>query len=497
MKKIFFTLFILVTVLACGISPTPQTSKPSVAIASPSTGIAYQVGQAVPLQAAVADTNGLSRIELRVDGQLLNTDNLNPPATSYTVNHSWTPEVPGSHIIDIRAYNVDGAVNEPVQVIFTVDGEGDKLAQVTSTPEILVTPTTVSTATPTAELTTTDPMTEPTTAAPDEATPVPTTESTTTPTAAPPSEATSAPTATPTPVPTSKPDTPTPFPTQPRPVIHSFTADPPTLTSGGKVVLSWDTSNAANIILQYGNRIERMGKSSYTVSPTTTSQYELIVSNQTAGETRATVTVTVLSPTPGPIDPAIPVVDLSADPPIVAVGDCMTVDWRVIGPAIDIRLFHEAVAPVDKMVYCPEEPKDSGFTIQAFGPSGVAARRDIEVKAVSILAEGTGVIPNSSSLDIDLDGGIDLYRVGKGVAAKVNEGPPADYGSLTPFACLNQTYHPDVPLGPYPNQATCLITSQNRVGKFQVLSVDEGGVMTIEYTVWDFAREDAPGYAGG
>jgi hypothetical protein len=461
----------------------------------------YQVGQPVPLQAAVADTNGLSRIELRVDGQLLNTDNLNPPATSYTVNHSWTPEVPGSHIIDIRAYNVDGAVNEPVQIIFTVNSEGDQITQVTSTAETLITPTPVSTAAPTAKPTTTDPTSEPTTAPPNETTSAPTAEPTTArtteATTAPPSEATSAPTATPTPVPTSEQDTPTPFPTQPRPVINSFTADPPTLTSGGKVVLSWDTSNAANVILQYGSRTERMGKSYYTVSPTTTSQYELIVSNQTAGETRATVTVTVLSPTPGPIDPAIPVIDLSADPPILAVGDCMTVDWRVIGPAIDIRLFYEAVAPVEKMLYCPEEPKDSGFTIQAFGPTGVAARRDVEVKAVAVLAEGTGVIPDSSSLDIDLDGGIDLYRVGEGVAAKVNEGPPADYDSLTPFVCLNQTYHPDVPLGPYPNQATCLITSQNRVGKFQVLSVDEGGVMTIEYSVWDFAREDAPGYAGG
>ena len=477
-QPLFVLLILFLLTLACAIGPTPQPGKPSVALASPLTETVYQVGQAVPVQAAIADPNGLTRVELRVDGQPIKTDDINPPAAAYTVNHSWTPDVPGSHIVEIRAYNVGGAVNEPAQVIFKVSQEGGQ-AQATPTPETLVTPTTA----PTSESTT----------AP-----------TSVPTSAPTSEPTAVPTSTPTTAPTSAPtivtmteSTPTPVPTQPIPVITSFTADPPTITSGGVVVLSWTTVDARDVALHYSNRYERMGNSFYSVSPTTTSQYELIVTNQTGGEARAMVTVNVLSPTPGPIDPAIPVIELTADPAVLAVGDCTTIHWRVIGPATDVRLFYEAVPPEGTRSHCPEEAGGSGFTIQAFGPDGVIARQDITVKAVGVLAKGTGVIPNSSSLDIDMDGGIDLYRDGAGVAAKVNEGPPADYNTLTLAECFNQVYHPDVPLGPYPNQASCLITSQNRIGKFQLLSVDPNGVMTIEYTVWDLSPEDAPGYSGG
>jgi hypothetical protein len=125
------------------------------------------------------------------------------------------------------------------------------------------------------------------------------------------------------------------------------------------------------------------------------------------------------------------------------------------------------------------------------------AKQDVGVKVVGVLAEGTDLLPNSSSLDIDRDGGIDMYRDGAGVAAKVNEGPPAEYGTLTPAVCFDQVYHPDVPLGPYPNQASCVMTSQNRIGKFQILNIDEAGVMTIQYTIWDFSPEDAPAYSGG
>lgn len=469
MRQTLFVLFLLLLTLACGIGPTAQASKPSVALASPLTETVYQVGQVVPVQAAIADPNGLTRVEVRVDGQPIKTDDINPPATAYTVNYNWTPEVPGSHIVEIRAYNVSGAVNEPAQVIFKVSQEGGQLPQATPTPETLITPTTAVTS-----------------------------ASTTVPTSAP----TTAPTSAPTTVPTSAPTTvtmtestagPTPIPTQPIPVITSFTANPPTITSGGTVVLSWTTVDARYVALRYSNRLQRMGNSFYNVSPTTTSQYELIATNQTGGEARAVVTVNVLSPTPGPIDPAVPVIEqFFADPAIVAAGGCTTLHWQVVGPAMDIRLNDNAILAVGAQSYCPEQPTGSGFSVQVFGPAGEVARQDITVKAVGVLAKGTGVIPNSSSLDIDGDGGIDMYRDGAGVAAKVNEGAPADYNILSPADCLNQVYHPDVPLGPYPNQASCLITSQNRIGKFQLLSVDQSGVMTIEYTVWDLSPEDAP-----
>ncbi len=79
-------------------------------------------------------------------------------------------------------------------------------------------------------------------------------------------------------------------PTGAAPTIGSFTATPPSVSSGGNVTLAWTTSNATYNIIPPGAGAVR--GTSITVNPTTTTTYTLYSTNQ-YGRTTSTVTVTV------------------------------------------------------------------------------------------------------------------------------------------------------------------------------------------------------------
>ncbi len=473
MKRIFLPSLILLITLACGLGKTSQASKPTVAIGSPSSETTYEVGQTIEIQAAIADSQGIARVELWIDGQEVNVDNLNPPATSHTGRHTWVPQIPGNHLIEIRAYNVGDITNEPAQVIVKVnESQPGPEEEPTATPPPPTEPP--ATEPPPTEPPATDAPPATVTAEPVEETPVPTV--TLAPTDPPPA--------------TTSPEDPTPY-IQPTPVIHTFTADRTTITPGEKVMLQWDASNLRAVFLRYNNRQERLpGHGTFPVTPNTTTHYELIARNDTGGEATSWLTIIVLEPTVAPTVPSTPVVEkFYAEPTTVPFGDCLTIYWNVLGNVNEIRLNNDAVSPSGSELFCPQHPTTYGFTLQISGQENYV-EQTIEVEALEppVLAQGTGTIPMASTLDVDQDGGIDFYRIGEGVGLKANEGPASDYESLDFSFCLDQVYHPDVPLGPYPGEASCLLTSRNMVGKFQVLDVEPNGVMTIEYTIWEYAR---------
>lgn len=221
--NIIIVLILLVTILACDLSLS-QAAKPTITLTAPAANSSVALNQEIMVQAVVADPKGVSRVELWADGQQVFVQAVAPAATSYAANLPWTPAVPGSHILEVQAYNIENTAADPAQLILTAGGEGQ--AQSTTevpattppdpgpdadTPEptaeiaddgsdTLSTPTEVSATTPAV---TSEPATSaPTTPA---STPVPTTP---------------APTAVPTtPVPTAIPTTPvpTPVPTTPPP----------------------------------------------------------------------------------------------------------------------------------------------------------------------------------------------------------------------------------------------------------------------------------------
>lgn len=97
--------------------------QPTVVIASPQPGSRFALGEPIVVQTAavVADEKGIARIELWGDSQLVDTALINPPATSVTIAQSWTPATIGTHIIEVRAYTVDGIRNETTFVVVSVE----------------------------------------------------------------------------------------------------------------------------------------------------------------------------------------------------------------------------------------------------------------------------------------------------------------------------------------------------------------------------------------
>lgn len=114
-KLVAFAVFTLVIGLACAIPGfnrnQPATSEPAplVTISSPVAGQELELGQEVEVLSRSVDAAGVVRTELVVNGQVVWVDaNADPqPDTPFIVAQPWTPAQPGSHVIEVRAYNKD------------------------------------------------------------------------------------------------------------------------------------------------------------------------------------------------------------------------------------------------------------------------------------------------------------------------------------------------------------------------------------------------------
>jgi uncharacterized protein YraI len=131
-------LGLLAATLACSIGTAKTVAKPTVVITFPPAGTSFAVGQDVVVQSVAADPQGISRVELWVDGQLAHTQAVVPAATSYTASQPWKPAVIGSHIVEVRAFNVNNVTNDPAQVVVTV---AEAVAEATPIPGAADTPT--------------------------------------------------------------------------------------------------------------------------------------------------------------------------------------------------------------------------------------------------------------------------------------------------------------------------------------------------------------------
>ena len=111
------SMLLLLLVTACGFSSRPE-SKPAVKInVSPEQLV---VGQVVNIQAIAVDQTGVSRVDVQVDGRLLASLPADAAQTSFIASQTWVPDLPGSHIIQAQAYNVDNQASELVNVIVQV-----------------------------------------------------------------------------------------------------------------------------------------------------------------------------------------------------------------------------------------------------------------------------------------------------------------------------------------------------------------------------------------
>ncbi|HLB48009.1 MAG TPA: transporter substrate-binding domain-containing protein, partial [Anaerolineales bacterium] len=169
--------------------------------------------------------------------------------------------------------------------------------------------------------------------------------------------------------------TPTPAPTQtPAPNIV-FTADRTTITAGQAVLFKWTTDNVKAVYFYHDGQTWSdhavPGNSQSTEYPPYTQNYYLrVVQNNDAVVVR-TITINV--------NPAAdaPVIDyLSASPPQITVGQCVSVDWSVSGQVNRVALLvnNSPVwdgAPIrGNYQDCPNAAGTRVYTLQAFGPGG-------------------------------------------------------------------------------------------------------------------------------
>ena len=110
---------------------------PKVTVQQPLAGSQVQVGQPLTILASVKDPKGVARVEFWVNNAL---EAMVPSASpegqkEMLVQQAWTPQSGGTHTLSLRAFNVDGKMSEPFSVVINVVG---------APPAGTATPTTVT-----------------------------------------------------------------------------------------------------------------------------------------------------------------------------------------------------------------------------------------------------------------------------------------------------------------------------------------------------------------
>ena len=120
MNRFIWLVALLIVLVACSSptpalsQPTPIVTKPQVVITAPPSGRQYPTGADVAIQSTSSDTQGVSRVELLVDGQSVRSDPI-PTGKSqpqFQVVQTWKATTPGAHTVIVRATNESGATGE-------------------------------------------------------------------------------------------------------------------------------------------------------------------------------------------------------------------------------------------------------------------------------------------------------------------------------------------------------------------------------------------------
>ncbi|MBI5650368.1 MAG: Ig-like domain-containing protein [Chloroflexi bacterium] len=139
MKRIILILVLLMfafALIGCASAP------PQVVITTPVSGAQFDAGQDIPIVTTAGDANGVTQIELFVDGQRVKTDPspTGQPQKTFSVQQVWKATTPGAHIVIVRALTERGATGEAAISITIVE----KIVIATPTPTLAPTRTPVA-----------------------------------------------------------------------------------------------------------------------------------------------------------------------------------------------------------------------------------------------------------------------------------------------------------------------------------------------------------------
>jgi hypothetical protein len=116
------TLLLVLVLLTFGCNAANTSTKPTVRITSLSEGSRVQVGQAVEIRFEAADVKGVTQVDITINGEPVYIEPAAPPVNILSGSYVWQPETPTSHLIQIVAFNVDGAASDTAQVAVIVEG---------------------------------------------------------------------------------------------------------------------------------------------------------------------------------------------------------------------------------------------------------------------------------------------------------------------------------------------------------------------------------------
>ena len=100
-------------------SGTTVAQIPSVVITAPVNGSQVQLNRPVTVQSTASDPSGVTRMELWVDGVKIAeaASQAAQGQPTFTASLQWVPAIPGSHTLEIKAYNIQDRVNEPTTIL--------------------------------------------------------------------------------------------------------------------------------------------------------------------------------------------------------------------------------------------------------------------------------------------------------------------------------------------------------------------------------------------
>jgi hypothetical protein len=141
--RIFLLSFVAVGALACtSVSPVagptaqvPASGQPTISVSSPVNGAVVPLGAPVAVVSSATDAVGVSRIDLAVDGVVV--DSYSTPGSvgqpNVAAQLSWTPAAAGAHALAAIAYRPDGTASAPAVIAVSVTDTGASFAATPST----------------------------------------------------------------------------------------------------------------------------------------------------------------------------------------------------------------------------------------------------------------------------------------------------------------------------------------------------------------------------
>lgn len=147
----WISVVVLVTVFTLTSCVRPSSTGPRAWIDSPRAGASIPLGTPITVISHAYARAGLSEIVLYVDGQAYQHNPPAEPGAAFSeIHQDWLPDEPGTYMLQVRAYDINGDTGNPAAIaVSVVDGlvvdalveEPLPSATDTSTPEVSETPT--------------------------------------------------------------------------------------------------------------------------------------------------------------------------------------------------------------------------------------------------------------------------------------------------------------------------------------------------------------------